>query len=160
MAAGPMIREITAIFVSWKDGSDVLGAVAALAEARARVPPSGVDVALVVVDNAGGDLSEALLRRIWPGATLVVNTENRGFGPAANQAAARASGQIVFFLNPDTRAEGEPFTAIARAFADDPRVVAVAPRLVEMDGASAPEGRLVLGPPSDEDQATFQLRRL
>ena len=155
-----VISEITVILVSWKDEEDVLAAVAALAAAKARIPAGGVGVSLVVVDNGGGVLSEGGLRKIWPGATLLVNAENRGFGPAANQGAARATGDVLLFLNPDARAEGEPFSAIARTLADDPRVAAVAPRLVEMDGASAPPGPLVLAPPGREDQATFQLRRL
>ena len=153
------VREITAILVSWNDGEDLLAAVGSLAEARARIPPGGVAASLVVVDNGGG-LSPESVRRTWPGAAVLVNPENRGFGPAANQAAASAAGEVLFFLNPDTRAEGEPFSAIARAFDSDPRVVAVAPRLVEMDGSAPPPGPLVLAPPGREDQATFQLRHL
>ncbi|HWZ85564.1 MAG TPA: glycosyltransferase [Thermoanaerobaculia bacterium] len=155
-----MISEITAILVSWKDEPDVLAAVAALAAARARIAPSGPAASLVVVDNGGGRLAAEALRRLWPGAQLIVNAENRGFGPAANQAAASASGDVLLFLNPDTRVEGEPFSTIAAVFATDPRVIAAAPRLVEMDGASAPPGPLRLASPGREDQATFQLRRL
>ena len=81
------------------------------------------------------------VRAAWPGATVLVNAANRGFGPAANQAAAAARGDVLLFLNPDTRAEGEPFSPIARAFDADERVVAVAPRLVEMDGGVPPAGR-------------------
>jgi GT2 family glycosyltransferase len=155
-----MIREITAILVSWKDEEDALAAVEALAAARARIPTGGVTASLVVVDNGCGRLSPEAVGKAWPGAMLLSNPQNRGFGPAANQAAASAAGDVLLFLNPDTRAEGEPFSPIARAFASDPRVVAVAPRLVEMDGAAAPPGPLVLAPPGREDQATFQLRRL
>jgi N-acetylglucosaminyl-diphospho-decaprenol L-rhamnosyltransferase len=159
-ALGPMISSITAILVSWKDEQDVLASVVALAAARARVAPGGVTVSLVVVDNGGGRLPADALREAWPGATLLVNTENRGFGPAANQAAEAQPADVLLFLNPDTRVEGEPFSPIARAFAADPRVAAVAPRLVEMDGSAPPAGPLVLAPPGREDQATFQLRRL
>jgi GT2 family glycosyltransferase len=159
--AGPPMRVygITAILVSWKDSEDLIAAVAALAAARDRIPRGGVAVSLVVVDNGGG-LSERALREVWPDATVLVNAKNRGFGPAANQAAAIAGGDVLLFLNPDTRAEGEPFSAIARALDADERVVAVAPRLVEMDGAIVPAGRLRLAPPGREDQATFQLRHL
>ena len=154
-----MIREISLVLVSWKDGQDALEAIASFAEARARVPPGGLAVSLVVVDN-GGALSERAVQERWPDALLVANPENRGFGPAANQGAASASGDVLFFVNPDTRAEGEPFTPMARAFDEDPRVVAAAPRLVEMDGGTARAGRVSLAPPGREDQATFQLRRL
>ncbi|HTR04457.1 MAG TPA: glycosyltransferase [Thermoanaerobaculia bacterium] len=154
-----MIREITAVLVSWQDAADALEAAAALARARALVPPGGVAVSLVVVDNGGG-LSPASVHERFPGAAVLVNAENRGYGPAANQGAAAAAGDVVLFLNPDARVEGEPFTPLARLFDEDPRVVAAAPRLVEMDGATPPLGRLVLAPPGREDQATFQLRAL
>ena len=157
-----MIRQIAAILVSWKDEEELLAAVTALAEARSRVP-AGVRVSLTVVDNGGGVPPE-LVRKHWPDAEVLVNAENRGFGPAANQAARSVSGPeaALLFLNPDTRAEGEPFTPIARAFDAGPRVVAVAPRLVDDDGggAASPAGAIRLSSPGREDQATFQLRRL
>ena len=153
------VREITAILVSWRDAEDLIAAVAALAAARARIAPGGVAVSLVVVDNGGG-LSERAVHEIWPDATVLVNAKNRGFGPAANQAAAIAGGEVLLFLNPDTRAEGEPFSAMARAFAADKSLAAVAPRLVEMGGSAAPSGPLLLTPPGREDQTTFQLRHL
>jgi len=154
-----VIREIAAVCVSWRDEEELRAAVASLAEARRRVPQGGVRVTLTVVDNGGG-LSAAAIRALWPDAALIVNAENLGFGPAANQAARAASGDVLLFLNPDTRAEGEPFSRIAAAFDADSTVVAVAPRLTESDGADAAEGPIALAPPSREDQATFQLRRL
>ena len=155
-----MVHEITAVLVSWRDGRETIAAVESLADARSRVGADGPAVSLVVVDNGGGgavDRRELLER--WPGATLLVNATNRGFGPAMNQAAAAASGDVLLILNPDTRAEGEPFSEIARAFGSEKGVVAVAPRLV--DDPDAP-GRLRgrLQPPGREDQFTFQLRRL
>ncbi|HYX19704.1 MAG TPA: glycosyltransferase [Thermoanaerobaculia bacterium] len=155
-----MIREISIVLVSWKDEEDALEAIASYAAARARVPPAGVAVSLVVVDNAGGALPAADIAARWPGAAVLVNAENRGFGPAANQGGARATGDVLLFVNPDTRAVEDPFTPLAHAFAEDPRVVAAAPRLVEMEGADAAGGTLALAPPGREDQATFQLRRL
>ncbi|MGH7321701.1 MAG: glycosyltransferase [Candidatus Rokuibacteriota bacterium] len=154
------IREITVILVSWNDADDLLAAVAGLAAARARVGPGGPAVSLVVVDNGGGHLSPDAVRALWPSATMLINKNNRGFGPAANQAVEAAAGEVLFFLNPDTRVDDEPFSAIARVLAANPRVVAVAPRLVEMDGSVPPDSPLRLAPPGQEDQATFQLRRL
>ena len=154
-----MIREITAVYVSWNDAEDLSAAVASLARAAAKVPGGGVRVSLVVVDNAGS-LDGISIERFWPGARLIVNPENRGFGPAANQGAAAAPGDIVLFLNPDTRVEGEPFSVIARALDEFPRAVAIAPRLVDIAGNAPPPGPLRLAPPAEEDQATFQLRRL
>jgi GT2 family glycosyltransferase len=155
-----MIREISLVLVSWRDEDDTLEAIASYAAARARVPAGGVAVSLVVVDNGGGALPEEAVAARWPGAAVLVNAENRGFGPAANQGAARAGGDLLLFVNPDTRAEEDPFTPLARVFAEDPRVVAAAPRLIEMTGFTHDGGAVALAPPGREDQATFQLRRL
>lgn len=157
----PRVREITAIVVSWQDAEETEAAVASLAAARRRVPAEGPKTSLVVVEN-GGSLRRDALLALWPEALVITNAENRGFGPAANQGAAAAPGDVVLFVNPDTRAEGDPFTALARAFDADSTVVAVAPRLLDIGGDEAPEraraGRLA--PPDREDQFTFQLRRL
>jgi GT2 family glycosyltransferase len=96
----------------------------------------------------------------WPGATILVNAENRGFGPAVNQGAELASGDVLLLMNPDSRAVGDPFTAIARAFASDPKIVAVAPRLLDPQEPVGEAQPRALTPPDREDQFTFQLRRL
>jgi N-acetylglucosaminyl-diphospho-decaprenol L-rhamnosyltransferase len=149
-----VIEEISVLLVSWRDAGETLAAVESLARARARAP-SGCRVSLVVVDNDGGALDrEALLER-WPDAILLVNARNRGFGPAVNQAAEVARGDVLLLVNPDSRAEEEPFGEIAKAFERRPDAVAVAPRLVDEAPAT---GRL--SAPGREDQFTFQLRRL
>lgn len=149
------VREITAVIVSWRDAAETLAAVESLAKACDRLGKSPPRVSLVVVDNDGGALDRSALLARWPEATLLVNAENRGFGPAVNQATEIASGDVLLLLNPDTRADGEPFTEIARAFDENPGAVAVAPRLVDEIPAS---GRLARA--GREDQFTFQLRRL
>jgi len=159
----PGVEEISAILVSWKDADDVAGAVASLAAARSAIPAGGPRVSLVVVGNGPGSVRAEEIRSAWPGATVFENAENRGFAPAANQAAAAAKGDVLLFLNPDARADGDPFSALARGFAEHPGAVALAPRLLEEDGRTVPEspGRsLALRSNDREDQFTFQLRRL
>jgi GT2 family glycosyltransferase len=153
-----VVHEITAILVSWRDGPETIAAVESLADARS-MEKGGPTVSLVVVDNGEGSLDRGELLARWPGATLLVNPTNRGFGPAVNQAAAAASGDVLLILNPDTRAEGDPFSEIARAFATSDAVVAVAPRLVD-DGEPSGSVSRRLAAPGNEDQFTFQLRRL
>jgi GT2 family glycosyltransferase len=163
------VGEITAILVSWNDAEDVRAAVRSLAEARCRMPPGGPRVSLLVVDNGGGLRDHAGILSPWPGATILVNEENRGFGPAGNQAAERAPGDVLLFLNPDTRAEGDPFSEIARGFDTTPDAVALAPRLLDFEDPPQSQSQSSifnlqssiprLSPPDREDQFTFQLRR-
>ncbi|HKF41863.1 MAG TPA: glycosyltransferase family 2 protein [Thermoanaerobaculia bacterium] len=161
-----MVREITAILVSWKDEEDLIGAVSSLACARGRIAAGGPRASLVVVDNGGGLSDHGRIFSLWPDAAILVNGSNLGFGPAANQAAETAKGDALLFLNPDTRAEGDPFTEIARAFAAHPDAVAVAPRLLDFEDLNSeirnPKSEIdrPLSPPDREDQFTFQFRRL
>jgi GT2 family glycosyltransferase len=155
--------DITVILVSWDDAKDVEEAARALAQARALIPAAGPRVSLVVLGNGPSSVNRDAVLAAWPGASIAINSENRGFGPAANQAAALATGDALLFLNPDTRPEGEPFSSLAMGFAEHPEAAGLAPRLVEEDGRTVPAhpGRpLALRPSTREDQFTFQLRRL
>ena len=164
----PPVREISIILVCWNDAAELRACVESLAQARDRRPAGGFRLSLVVVEN-GRDGGGAAVLPLWPDASVLVNPENRGFGPAANQGAAAAPGDVLLFLNPDTRAEGDPFTAIAQAFDTHPEAAALAPRLLDFDGPGVQQitnhqsrftNRLPLSPPGREDQFTFQLRRL
>jgi len=154
------VREITCILVSWRDEDDLPDAIESLARARGLLVGGGPELSLVLVENGGSRLDPSAIRAHWPDAAVLRNPENLGFGPAANRAASVAAGDVLLFLNPDTRAEGEPFSPIARAFETNPDVVAVAPRLIEMDGAETDAGARPLAAPGREDQWTFQLRHL
>ena len=61
------------------------------------------DDELIVVDNASSDGSAATVAELAPAARVVANTDNRGFGAAANQGADEARGELLVFLNPDAR---------------------------------------------------------
>ncbi len=82
---------------------------------RALLP--GAEV--VVVDNASTDGSAELVRARMPEAKLVVNAVNCGFAAACNQGAAMARGEILVFLNQDTRVERDWLRALLKGFRDD-----------------------------------------
>jgi GT2 family glycosyltransferase len=142
------VPSITVLLVSWEPGPELVRCIASLAAARKNVAVGGPVVSLVVVDNGGASFPRAAITEACPDAVIVANEENLGFGPAANQGAGHAQGDLLLFLNPDTEADGEPFSPLARGFAEHPEAVALAPRLLE-----APS-------PGRESQESFQLRRL
>jgi len=126
---------LSTVIVAWESGPELVRCVRSLAAARAV---AGVNAELVVVDNGSREFPAAEVLAAWPGATILRNNTNRGFGPAANQAVAATHGEVVLLLNPDTRAVDEPLAPLLGAFSEHPEAVAVAPRLLE-DGASGPQ---------------------
>jgi len=134
---------LSVVIVTWNPGSEFATCIASLAAARERAKIVGVGVELVVVDNASADFPVEEITSRWPDAIIVRNDTNRGFGPACNQGAAAASAEFVLFLNPDTAAEGDPFSPIVATFNAHTEVVGIAPRLVEDVGTDTIAPRLV-----------------
>lgn len=61
-----------------------------------------VSYEIIVVDNASSDLSSQYIRNKYPQVRLIELDCNLGFGGANNKGVEVATGQVVFFLNPDT----------------------------------------------------------
>ena len=134
---------LSVVIVTWNPGREFATCIASLAAARERAAVAAVELELVVVDNASADFPVEEITSRWPDAIIVRNDTNRGFGPACNQGAAAASAEFVLFLNPDTAAEGDPFSPIVATFNAHTEVVGIAPRLVEDVGTDTIAPRLV-----------------
>ncbi len=88
---------------------------------------------LVLVDNASRDETGELLGRLR-NATVLRNETNLGFGKACNQAAARARGDYLLFLNNDAELAPHSLSALLDVVRGDPRIGAAGGRLVWPDG--------------------------
>lgn len=67
-----------------------------------RKAGQGLDMEILVVDNASTDGSRDYLPTRFPEVQFSWNDRNLGFAKANNQALANARGGVVLFLNPDT----------------------------------------------------------
>lgn len=107
---------------------------------------SAMSLPIVAVDNASRDGSAELLRK-WEAKagehlTVVVNTRNRGYAAAANQAARTLAGHDVFLVNPDVELPGpDPLRALAEFLTGTARAGVVAPRLLNADGSTQASAR-------------------
>jgi N-acetylglucosaminyl-diphospho-decaprenol L-rhamnosyltransferase len=95
----------------------------------------GLEIELFVVDNASCDGSVAMVAERFPGATVVANRENIGFGQANNRAFERARGKYLLVLNPDTVVERDALRELVRLADANPNVGAIGPRLEYPDGS-------------------------
>jgi GT2 family glycosyltransferase len=117
------------VVVTWRSATDVEPLLASLADAL----DAGAE--LVVVENASGDDTPALVRRRVPSATVVVNTVNRGFAAAANQGWRASRAPYVLFLNPDTVVEDGALASALRHLAADAAIGVLGCRTVGPDGS-------------------------
>ncbi len=93
---------------------------------------SGAEV--VVLDNASEDGSAAAVRERFPHVRLIEQRHRAGFGANHNTVIRATSGRYVFVLNEDTTSDDWGFGRMAAHLDANPRVAALAPRLVYPDG--------------------------
>jgi len=98
-------------------------------------PHRGIDVEIIVVDNASGDNSREMVRREFPQINLIVNRKNIGFGAGNNVALPHARGRYVLFLNSDTVVMNGALRAMV-GYADAHTDIGIlGPKLLNGDGS-------------------------
>lgn len=101
----------------------------------------GLTHEVVVVDNDSPDSSADRLREAFAGddrVTVVESGGNIGFAAANNVGAGRASGRVLFFLNPDTVTHGDAVARLVAYLDAHPETGAVGPRVLNADGTDQP----------------------
>ena len=106
------------------------------------------DAQILVVDNKSDDGSVEYLRERFPGAEVIANDFNAGFGKANNMALAKATGKYVLFLNPDTVVAERTIPGCIEYMEAHPETGAVGVRMQYGDGRFALESRRSLPTPS------------
>jgi N-acetylglucosaminyl-diphospho-decaprenol L-rhamnosyltransferase len=96
---------------------------------------------IFVVDNHSSDGSGDWLPSRFPRVQFILNEDNRGFGAANNQALARAKGEYILFLNPDTILPEDCFTLCLSFMAANPAAGAAGLRMIDGSGSFLKESR-------------------
>ncbi|MEO9683618.1 MAG: glycosyltransferase [Tateyamaria sp.] len=91
--------------------------------------PTGTPV--VLVDNASSDTAALQKLAQERGATLQLNTDNVGFGPACKQGAAKAKTKFLLFLNPDVELQSGALEALTAAVQRHQNASAFNPRILD-----------------------------
>ncbi len=91
------------------------------------------DFEVIVVDNGSTDGSAEWVRREWPAATLILNSDNRGFCEANNQGIQAASAPLIALLNNDAEAEPEWLQALVDVMEREPGVGMVASKILSFE---------------------------
>ena len=92
---------------------------------------TSADREVLVIDNGpqGDEIEQARSR---PGVQVLGDGTNLGYAAGSNLGASRATGEILFFLNPDTVVEPGTLGALARRLEDESIAIAM-PRLRLLD---------------------------
>jgi GT2 family glycosyltransferase len=94
----------------------------------------GTTAEVVVLDNASEDGSAAAVREGYPDVRLIEQRHRAGFGANHNTVIRATTGRFVFVLNEDTTSDDWGFDRMVSHLDANPRVAALAPRLVYPDG--------------------------
>lgn len=106
------VSVITPVWNSWKHTAHYL-----IQAYQARL-----SVEFIVIDNGSTDHTAKILsdyRERMNNLKVITNKENRGFPVACNQGAAKATGDILLFLNNDITAFGDYATPLLETVTDD-----------------------------------------
>jgi len=106
-------------------------------ECLATIPGAagGLACEIVLVDNGSSDGTAEAAGKI-PGVRVIRNSDNRGYGPAANQGMRASTGKIIALVNNDTRLPPGSLKELAALLEADPKAAVVGPQLQHEDGRS------------------------
>jgi GT2 family glycosyltransferase len=94
----------------------------------------GVRLEIIVADNDSSDGAADMVAREFPEVTLYRNASNLGFAKANNQAAERARGRYLLFLNNDTSVPPGTLRRLVDFAERHPRLGILGPRLRDEEG--------------------------
>ena len=117
---------------------------------------------VIVVDNASSDGSLELLDAAFDGdpkLRIVRGLSNEGFAKACNRGVALATGEFVFFLNPDCELEEGAMACLFQAIQADVEVGMVGGLLLNADGSEQAGGRRAIPTPWRSFVRAFGLAR-
>jgi GT2 family glycosyltransferase len=120
---------VSVVIVNYRKGELLLACLDSVFRTAGDLP-----VEVIVVDNASGDDTGAVVSRRFPQVRLVLNAENVGFARATNQGLALATAPLCLWLNPDTVVQPGAVQELARFFRAHPDAAAIGPRMIGADG--------------------------
>lgn len=121
---------VSVVVVNWNRRELLEGCLASLRRQTLQ------DFELIFVDNGSTDGSAEFVRREWPSATLILNSDNRGFCEANNQGIRAASAPLIALLNNDAEAEPGWLEALVGVMRQAPDVGMVASKILSFEDPS------------------------
>ena len=102
---------------------------------------AGLRGEILVVDNHSDDGSADMVREKFPSVDLIESDRNLGFAVANNRALARARGDFLLLLNPDTFVQEDTLQAMLAFFRDHPEAGMAGCKIITPAGTLEPACR-------------------
>ena len=122
------LAAVDVVVVSWNVRAELLSCLESV------LASDGVEVRLIVVDNASTDGSADAVAERHPGVQLIRNPDNRGFARAANQGIASGHAPWVLLLYPDTVVGSDGIARLVAHLDGLPEHAMVVPQLTDAAG--------------------------
>ena len=90
---------------------------------------------IIVVDNASNDGTQSEIKKRFQGVCLIENRKNLGFAKANNLGVKESKGEIVLFLNPDTKVPENTLSVMTEYLKVNPKVGIATCKVVLADGS-------------------------
>ncbi|MBD0833057.1 glycosyltransferase family 2 protein [Aestuariibaculum sediminum] len=100
-----------------------------------------IDAEIIVVDNDSEDSSCEMVKTLFPDVTLIENHENYGFSKGNNIGVAKAKGEYICILNPDTVVAEDTFSQLIQFADSKTKLGIVGCKLINGVGEFLPESK-------------------
>ena len=101
----------------------------------AEIDRAGLRGEVIIIDNASFDGSPQATAARFPSVKILRNEQNLGFSMANNKGIQVSTGRYVLILNDDAFLEKDSLRLMIEQLESDPRIAAVGPKLLNLDGS-------------------------
>lgn len=125
--------QVSVVIVNYKVEKELIACLESITRSKPKV-----NYELIVVDNDPESGLSLTLRGKFPQVKYVKSPRNLGFGAGNNLGTKSASGDYLFFLNPDTIIQKDSIDVLFNFAKKNPKVGMVAPLLFDVSGEAYP----------------------
>lgn len=120
---------ISIVVVHYNVKRELFACLTSILESRLKIPYE-----IIIVDNEEKSAIGVDLKKNFSRVVYIKNKKNVGFGKANNIGAKKASGDFLFFLNPDTLIDKDTLGTLLDFIERDKNIAIVAPIILDESG--------------------------
>ncbi|MCX6832203.1 MAG: glycosyltransferase, partial [candidate division Zixibacteria bacterium] len=124
------MKKVSYLLVAYKS-NDVIGDAVKSIQQQA----GEFDREIIIIDNFASENCREIVTAIAPDANVIINAHNDGFTRGVNQATSLATGEYLFYLNPDVQPTPDCTRLLINELEGDLQLAAAAPQLLNQDGS-------------------------